>query len=262
MSLVEFSFDADRGIATITFNRPQAMNALDVPMARELNAVVSGLPAVQGLRCVVLRGAGRAFVAGGDLSAFAADFERADVALDELLDQLNPVVVGLRELGAPVLASVHGAVAGAGVSLMCACDLVVAAEGTRFVLAYGRIAAPPDCGASWSLPRLIGLRRATEFMFLGDTWDTDTALEAGMINQVVPEDHLDEVTDSLAGRLASGATLAFAAFKRLAGESQRYSLAEQVEREREAFRLLTKTADFREGVGTFLAKKTPRFSGR
>ncbi|MBD8561826.1 enoyl-CoA hydratase/isomerase family protein [Pseudomonas fluorescens] len=262
MSLVEFSFDNDRGIATINFNRPQSMNALDIPMARAVNDAVAGLAALQGLRCVVLRGAGRAFIAGGDLTAFAADFEQAGAVLDELLDQLNPAVIGLQGLGVPVLASVHGAVAGAGVSLMCACDLVIAAQDTRFVFAYGRIATSPDCGGSWLLPHLIGLRKATEFMFLGDTWDAETAHRAGLVNKVVPIDQLESETDVIAHRLATGPTLAFRAFKKLASNTYSHSLAEQVELERAEFRALVSTRDFREGVSTFLEKRTPHFEGK
>lgn len=261
MSLVELSFDADRGIATLTFNRPQSMNALDVAMARALDEATTRLGTMQGLRCVVLRGAGRAFVAGGDLSAFAADFDQAGAVLDELLEPLNRAVLKLRALPAPVLASVHGAVAGAGLSLMCACDLTIASEETRFVLAYGRIGAPPDCGATWTLPRLIGLRRATEFMFLGDNWDAVTAHSAGLVNRVVPADRLPAETDALAQRLAAGATLAFTAFRKLADGAYDHSLAEQLELERAAFRAATRTRDFREGVGSFLAKAAPQFKG-
>lgn len=262
MSTVDFSFDQDRGIATISFNRPEAMNALDVATARAFHETVAGLAGIAGLRCVVLRGAGRAFVAGGDLAAFAADFDRAGVVLDELLDQLNPAVVALQALEAPVLASVHGAVAGAGLSLMCACDVAIAAEGTRFVLAYGRIGASPDCGGTWSLPRLVGQRKAAELMLLGDAWDAATALGAGLVNRVVPAELLEVQTAALAERLAAGATRAFGAFKRLVSEAYRHTLAEQVERERSAFRALTASADFSEGVSTFLAKKAPRFEGK
>jgi 2-(1,2-epoxy-1,2-dihydrophenyl)acetyl-CoA isomerase len=211
---------------------------------------------------VVLRGEGRAFVAGGDLSAFAADFEQAGAVVGEMLDNLDPVILTLRSLGAPVLASVHGAVAGAGISLMCACDLVVAAEDTRFVLAYNRVGALPDCGGTWLLPRLIGQRKAAEFMFLGDAWDAKTAKEVGLVNRVVPLDQLAQETEALAQRLASGATLAFGAYKRLANQAHDRSLAEQLPLERAAFQAATHTQDFREGVTAFLAKKNPKFEGK
>ena len=145
---------------------------------------------------------------------------------------------------------------------MCACDLVIAAADTRFVFAYGRIGASPDCGGTWLLPRLIGLRKATEFMFLGDTWDAATAYSLGLVNQVVPFDRLSAETHALAGRLASGPTLAFGAFKRLADEAYRSTLAEQLEHERSAFQALTSSGDFRDGIDSFLSKRPPHFEGR
>jgi 2-(1,2-epoxy-1,2-dihydrophenyl)acetyl-CoA isomerase len=262
MSLAELSFDRDSGIATVTLRRPQAMNALDVPMTRAINAAVMPLTTLEGVRCVLLRGEGRAFIAGGDLSAFAADFEQAGAVVGEMLDNLNPVILAFRNLPVPVLASVHGAVAGAGISVMSACDLVIASEDTRFVLAYNRVGAPPDCGGTWLLPRLIGLRKAAEFMFLGDTWDAATAKEVGLVNRVVPADQLAAETDALAQRLASGATLAFGAYKRLANQAHDRSLAEQLTLERSEFQAATRTNDFREGVSTFLAKKSPQFTGK
>ena len=262
MSLAELSFDRDRGIATITFRRPQFMNALDVPMTRAINEAVLPLANMEGVRCVVLRGEGRAFIAGGDLAAFAADFEQAGAVVGQLLDNLDPVIATVRNLDAPVLASVHGAVAGAGISLMCMCDLVIAAEDTRFVLAYNRVGASPDCGGTWFLPRLIGYRKAAEFMFLGETWDAATAQSLGLVNRVVPTEKLAAETDALAQRLASGATRAFGAFKKLASGAHDRPLVEQLALERAAFQAATHTDDFREGVSTFLAKKSPEFKGK
>jgi len=262
MSLAELAFDRDRGIATVTFRRAEVMNALDVAMVRAIHASVMPLADLEGVRCVILRGEGRAFMTGGDVDAFAADFTRTAEVVGELLDSLNPAILTLRNLNAPVLASVHGAVAGAGISVMCACDLVIAAENTRFMLAYNRVGTVPDCGGTWFLPRLIGLRKAAEFMFLGNTWDAATAKDVGLINHVVPADRLAQETDALAQKLAAGATLAFGAYKRLANEAFSRSLAEQLSLERTAFQASTRTQDFRTGVTAFLAKTEPKFEGK
>ncbi|MCK5771150.1 enoyl-CoA hydratase-related protein [Algiphilus sp.] len=259
---VDGAFDAASGIATITIQRPEVRNAIDVVTAQALHAAVVSLTEQSGLRCVVLRGAGRAFVAGGDLQAFAADFDRAGETLDALLDGLEPVVRTLRRIDAPVLAVVHGAVAGAGLSLMAAADLVLAAEGTRFVCAYDRIAAAPDCGGSYFLPRLMGARRASELMLLGDIWDARAAHEAGLINRVVAEDELDATAAEWAARLAAGPTRAYGHWKRLSDAAFGSTLDAQLAAEREAFRDATTSADFREGVGAFLEGREAHFAGR
>ena len=262
MSLAELRLDPERGIATVTVNRPQVLNAIDVPTARAIHEAVRPLQDDPSVRCIVLRGSGRAFIAGGDLARFAEDFDRAAGVVDELLDALHPVIGILRGHDAPVLASVHGAVAGAGLSLMAACDLAVAAEGTRFLLAYDRIGASPDCGGSWFLPRLLGERRAAELMMLGETWDAETALRMGLVNRLAPAASLEALTESLAQRLAAGPTRAYGAYKRLASQAYSRPLPMQLDLEREAFKTATRSADFRTGVQAFLGRATPQFCGR
>jgi 2-(1,2-epoxy-1,2-dihydrophenyl)acetyl-CoA isomerase len=262
MSLALRTVDAETGIATITVNRPEVLNALDVPTSRAICEAVLPLREMPEVRCVVLRGAGRAFVAGGDLSRFADDFDQSAAVVHDLLDALHPAILTLRALNAPVLGVVHGAVAGAGLSLMAGCDLVVAAKGTRFVLAYDRIGAAPDCGGTWFLPRLLGPRRAAELMMLSPTWDADQALAYGLINRVVEADQLDAEAASLAGQLAKGPTAAYGKFKLLADASLSTDLSAQLEAEREAFSTGTRTADFREGVTAFLGKRPAQFKGQ
>lgn len=262
MSLALRTVDAETGIATITVNRPEVLNALDVPTARAICAAVLPLRQMPDVRCVVLRGAGRAFIAGGDLSRFADDFDQAASVVHDLLDALHPAIITLRTLNAPVLGVVHGAVAGAGLSLMAGCDLVLAAQGTRFVLAYDRIGAAPDCGGTWFLPRLLGPRRAAELMMLSPTWDADQALAYGLINRVVAAEQLDTEAATVAAQLAKGPTAAYGRYKRLADASLGADLVTQLEAEREAFAFGTRSADFREGVSAFLAKRPADFAGR
>lgn len=262
MSLVESQLDTGTGIVTLTMNRPDVLNAIDVPLAHAMNTAVLALRGDARVRCVLLRGAGRAFVAGGDLSRFAEDFDKAADVADELLDALHPVAETLRAIDAPVIAAVHGAVAGAGLSLMCSCDLVVAAQGTRFLMAYDKVGAAPDFGGTYFLPRVLGMRRAAQLLFLSETLDADAALQAGLVNRVVPADQLESVAGEIASKIASGPTRAFGQYKRLADRSFESELHDQLEAERAAFKAATKTEDFREGVSAFLAKRPAVFRGR
>lgn len=259
--LVRLSVDAGSGIAQLCFNRPDKLNAIDVPTAQAFCAAVRALRDDARVRCVVLRGEGRAFVAGGDVAAFAANFEAAPALIDALLDALNPAIEILRRIDAPVIAAVQGSVAGAGLSLMAACDLVVAAEGTRFLIAYDRLGAPPDCGGTYFLPRRMGARRAAEMFFLSQTLDSAAALEAGLLNRVVPPAQLGDTVAELARQLAAGPTRAYGHYKRLSLHSAQRDLQAQLQAEGEAFKDATRTQDFRSGVRAFLDKQTPHFEG-
>ena len=262
MALAELSIDVVTGIARVTINRPEVLNAIDVPTARAIHDAVVPLAKRDDVRCVVLSGAGRAFVAGGDLARFAEDFDAAAGVVGQLLDALDPVVETLNTLSAPVVASVHGAVAGAGLSLMAACDLVVAAEGTRFLVAYDRIGAAPDCGGTWFLPRRIGYRQAMAFMLTGQAWSCEQALTFGLVDKVVAGHALADETASIAKRIAAGPTKAYGNFKRLMRVAGSNDLGAQLSAERAAFCEATRTEDFREGVGAFLEKRAPNFQGR
>lgn len=260
MSLAELEIGAD-GVGYLTLNRPEALNAIDIPTAQALHEAVTGL-ATRDLRCLVLRGAGRAFVAGGDVKRFADDFACSADVIDALLDHLHPAILALQALDAPVVASVHGAVAGAGLSLMAGADLVVAAEGTRFLMAYDRIGTAPDCGGTWFLPRRLGPGAAARLMLLGETWDAMEAQAVGLVDRVVPDADLAAETDGLAGLLATRPTRALGAWKRLSAAAFATPLARHLEAERAAFRAVTGTQDFREGVTAFLARRAPAFTGR
>ena len=246
-------------IATLTFHRPAALNAIDVPMALALRDTVRALAQDRALRCVVLEGAGRAFMAGGDLDTLAADPVRGAA---ELLGPLNEAVALLGQLDAPVIAKVHGAAAGAGLSLMLQADFVYAAEGTRFNLAYINLGTSCDVGASWALPRIVGVRQALEIALLGEAFTADDALRLGLVNRVVPGAELDSATAALAQRLANGPTLAYGAMKRLMRTSMDHTLPEQLAAEKDAFVHCAGTEDFRAGVEAFHQRQSPQFVGR
>lgn len=262
MSLVTFDLDAATGIAWISINRPDVLNAIDIPLAHALRDCILPLADDGRVRCVVLRGSGRAFIAGGDVSRFAEDFDRADAVVDELLGALNPIIETLRNMDAPVLAAVHGAVAGAGLAFVSACDIVVAAVSTKFLMAYDRVGAAPDCGATYFLPRILGVRNAAQLMMLSQTLNAAEAKDIGLVNFVAPDDGLTSRIEELAKQIAAGPTRAYGQYKRLIQGSLHGSLHDQLEAEREAFKAATKTLDFKEGVSAFLAKRRANFKGQ
>ena len=249
----------DGAIAFLTFNRPAAMNALDVPTATAFLAACQSLATDDAVRAVVLRGAGRAFGVGGDLSALQQDSART---AQELIGRLHEAVLLLAGMNAPVIASLHGVVAGGSLSLSMACDLAIAAEGTRFNLAYTNVGANCDVSGSWSLPRLVGLRRAMQIALLSDAFDAAEALSMGVVNRVVPAADLEKETLVLATRLAAGPTLAYGRMKRLMRQSFDNDLPTQLDAERENFKASTQTADFQEALQAFFAKRPPVFQGR
>jgi len=249
------------GIATITLNRPQVMNALDAEMIRQLREAAERVEHDAAVRAVVIRGEGAAFLAGGDIAMFHAHLPDMPALVREGATELHRAILALRRTPRPVLASVHGAVAGAGVSLMAAADLAIAAEDTKFTMAYSRLGTSPDGGATWALPRLVGYRKALELMLLSEPFDAQTALRLGLVNWVVSAGRLAAETASIARRLAQGATIAYSEIKRLANQSYDQSLAAQLDAEREAFARCAATRDFAEGVTAFVEKRKPLFKG-
>jgi 2-(1,2-epoxy-1,2-dihydrophenyl)acetyl-CoA isomerase len=250
------------GVATILLNRPSAMNALDPAMIVALRAACERAERDASARAVVVRGAGPAFLAGGDVSFFHANLPRMPELARQGGGELHHAILALRRAPRPVLAAVHGSVAGAGVSLMAAADVAIAAEGTKFVLAYSRLGASPDGGATWFLPRLLGTRKALELMLLSDPLDAQHALTLGLVNWVVSAERLGAETEAIARRLAQGATRAFAETKRLVEQTHDQALAAQLNAEVEAFARCAATRDFAEGVTAFVEKRKPNFEGK
>ncbi|WP_326539571.1 enoyl-CoA hydratase/isomerase family protein [Pseudorhodoferax sp.] len=249
----------DGAVAVLRFNRPAVLNALDVAMAEAFLAAVRKVAADAGVRAVLLCGAGRGFMAGGDLAVLEAGPQAGAQAL---IDPLHEALRVLDGLAAPVVAQVHGVAAGAGLSLMLQADFVLAAEGTRFNLAYVNIGASCDVGASWALPRWVGLRRALEIALLGDTLDAAAAERLGLVNRVLPADALAGEAMALAQRLAHGPTVALGHLRRLMRSSWDRALPEQLDAEAAAFQACAASDDFRAGVAAFFAKAEPAFRGR
>jgi 2-(1,2-epoxy-1,2-dihydrophenyl)acetyl-CoA isomerase len=249
----------DGAIAHIRFNRPSVLNAIDVPTANAFLAACQAASQDKEIRVVVVSGEGRAFIAGGDLAAM----KRSPVETAQaLIGPMHGGIALLAAMNAPVLASLHGAVAGGGLGVALACDLAIAAEGTRFNLAYANIGASSDCSTSWALPRLVGMRRAMEIALLGESFDAAEALRIGLINRMVPAASLQEETEKLAQRLANGAPLALGRLKRLIRDSLERDLQTQLDAEAEGFAACAATEDFAEGVSAFFEKRPARYHGR
>jgi 2-(1,2-epoxy-1,2-dihydrophenyl)acetyl-CoA isomerase len=255
----------DGPVATLTLNRPDALNALDDAMIDALTASTLALAADDGVRVVVLKGAGRHFMAGGDIRFFAATLDapaaERRAALRRLIDRVHAVVETLARMPQPVIAAVHGACAGFGLSLANACDLVFASDDAYFASAYLQLGVTPDGGGTWSLPRIVGARRAAEIMLLGERFDAADAHALGLVNRVVAADALDKTTLDAASRVAAGPQLAVRNLKRLLRESSQRTLAAQLDAEADSFSRCAGHADFAEGVRAFLAKRRPDFRG-
>jgi 2-(1,2-epoxy-1,2-dihydrophenyl)acetyl-CoA isomerase len=256
----------DGPVATLTLNRPNELNVLDEAMVDALVAHTTAIASDDGLRVVVLRGAGRHFMAGGDIRSFALRIGDAPAVRTEgfsrMIERLHPAIEHLHRMPHPVVGCVHGAVAGFGLSLMNACDLVVAADDAYFASAYRQIALTPDGGGSWSLPRLVGMRKAMEIFLLGERFSAADALALGIVNRIVPAAELDTATRAVVDALATGPVQALRNAKRLVRDSLGRTLAEQLDAERASFAACAGTADFVEGITAFLAKRPPKFTGQ
>lgn len=248
-------------IAHIRFNRPQVLNALNAECAYALLAACKAVAADPNNRVVVLSGEGRAFMSGGDIGSFSKGMDREGKFFRELIGVFHEALEILANLPRPVLASLNGAVAGAGLSVAMIADLAIAADDAKFTLAYSRLGTSPDGSSSWSLPRVVGLRKALEIALLSDVFDAQEALRLGLVNQVVPAAALEEETGRLAQRLAAGPTFAYGQIKQLLRQSHLNTLHDQLAKEGDAFVACSKTRDFSEGVAAFNAKRAANFSG-
>jgi len=253
----------DGAVATLTLNRPDALNALDFAMVDALVARTAEVAADDTLRVVVLRGAGRHFMAGGDIRTFAGELVHPPAerraGFQRMVERVHAAIEHLHRMPHPVVGRMHGAVAGFGLSLMNACDLVLVADDAYFTSAYRHIALTPDGGGSWALPRLVGMRRAMEIFLLGERFDAAEALRLGLVNKVVPAAALDEATAAVVRSLAAAPKLALRNAKRLVRESLARSLSEQLQAEAVSFGQCTASGDFVEGINAFLEKRPPQF---
>jgi 2-(1,2-epoxy-1,2-dihydrophenyl)acetyl-CoA isomerase len=251
--------DGATGVATVTLNRPDALNSLTVPMKIGLLGVLREVERDGAVRAVVLTGAGRAFCAGQDLR----ERQQPDAAPlgVELRERYNPIVRAMRSMPKPIVGAINGVAAGAGASLAMACDIRIASDAASFALAFGRVGLVPDSGATWFLPRLVGATKAAELALLGDPVSAADAERLGLVGRVVGAADLASEARSVAARLAAGAPRAMALTKRALETAWDRDLDAALEYEAQIQDLAGRTRDHQEGMAAFLEKRPPRFSG-
>lgn len=252
----------DGHIAHIRFNRPECLNAVDVATSNALLEISDTLSQQSDIRVIVLAGEGRSFMAGGDLAFFREAGSEAPKAAHEVINPIHKALKTLSELPQPIISSIHGPVAGAGMSVAIFADFVVAADNTVFNSAYINVANNADCGASWNLPRIVGSRKAMEILLLSDNIDAEQALDLNLVTQVVPLDELEQATQKLAQKIAKKAPLAVASVKQLVRTSFEHSLAQQLDLEENSFAKNCGSADFLEALEAFFNKRKPEFTGK
>ena len=254
-------------VGIITLNRPEARNALNPKMFQELGSAIQGCRDPE-MRAVIITGSGGSFCAGADVKDFVNQLENSGPeGLHEHLKHLadtfhREIIIPIRQLDKPVIASIDGVAAGGGLSLALACDLRVASDSARFLMAYANIGATADGGSTYLLPRLIGTARAMELYVSDQPIGAQRALDLGLLNQVFPTAELERSTLELAARLAQGPTVAYGRVKALFDSSWDATFAGQLDAETEYISNITMTADFQEGIKAFAEKRSPRFQGR
>jgi 2-(1,2-epoxy-1,2-dihydrophenyl)acetyl-CoA isomerase len=250
------------GVATITLDRPDALNSLTVAMKAALLSALQQARGDEQVRAIVLTGAGRAFCVGQDLREHKAGLDAGDTELSTVTDHYNPIIEAIATLPKPVIAAVNGVAAGAGASLTFACDIRIASDTASFLMAFAKVGLGPDSGASWTLQRLIGSGRATAMLMLAEPVAAEQALEMGIVSAVVPQDDLGSVVAALASKLAGGPTTAYGAIKETMAFAAANSLHDSLAREAQAQARCGQTTDHANAVEAFLNKQPAAFTGR
>jgi 2-(1,2-epoxy-1,2-dihydrophenyl)acetyl-CoA isomerase len=254
------------GVQTITMNRPEAMNVLSLEMIAGFNKALTASKIDPDIKVIVLQGAGENFMAGGDISYFKNIIDDKNIDrvehLESLVSDAQKIVACIQQIDKPVISLVRGVAVGFGLSLVMASDFAIAAKNCTFSTAYCGIGLSPDGGASFSLPRMLGLKKAKELLMLCDRFDSAEALQLGILTYVVDEDELDMLLDKLTNALCNSASVALAHVKNLVNTSIETNLVDQLEREKDAFIECALTQDFEIGINSFLAKKKPKFMGK
>jgi 2-(1,2-epoxy-1,2-dihydrophenyl)acetyl-CoA isomerase len=262
MEFTTLLFDVRDNVAHIMLNRPEAANSINEEMGKDLMHAALRCDEDPEIRAVLITGAGRMFSGGGDLKAFLSKGDQLPYYVKEITTYLHAAMSRLTRMDAPVVAAVQGAVAGAGMSIAIACDIVVAAETARFMVAYTRAGLTPDGSATYFLPRIIGLKRALELTLTNRMFSAQEALQWGLITRVVPDNELLAQARAIAVQLATGPTRAYGVSKRLLHSGWTETLETQMENESQAIANSARTADAREGITAFLEKRPAKYKGQ
>jgi 2-(1,2-epoxy-1,2-dihydrophenyl)acetyl-CoA isomerase len=259
VSFENILYEKKNGVATVTLNRPQAMNAFTLPMNGELQEALKDAEDDKSIRCILLTGAGRGFCAGQDLKGRTPEKKGSLGA--SLRKLYNPIILRLRRTEKISVAAVNGVAAGAGCNLALACDLRVAAEEATFIQAFARVGLAPDCGGSIVLPRLVGLSKAMELLLLAEPVDAREALRIGLVAKVFPAEDLAGAARAIAEKIAHGPR-SLGLIKRAVNRAVMRDLAAQLEYEADLQEIAGRSADYDEGVSAFIEKRTPIFTGK
>ncbi|GEC68154.1 2-(1,2-epoxy-1,2-dihydrophenyl)acetyl-CoA isomerase [Raoultella ornithinolytica] len=253
----------EQGVMTITLNRPDRLNSFNDLMHQQLAESLTQAERDDSVRCLLITGAGRGFCAGQDLNDRNVDPSGPAPDLGLSVERFyNPLVRRLAALPKPVIAAVNGVAAGAGATLALGCDMVLAARSASFVMAFSRLGLVPDCGGSWFLPRVAGRARAMGLALLGEKLSAEQAAQWGMIWQLVEDAELADTSLQLARHLAAQPTFGLGLIKQALLAAETNGLDAQLDLERDYQRMAGRSADYREGVSAFLAKRPPQFSGK
>lgn len=253
--------DNRNGVRTVTLDRPEARNALNLALIRALREAMRSAVS-DAVRCLILTGNGKAFCAGGDVVEWAEVEARGESASFPWVDEMHGLILDVAGFPAPAIALLNGAAVGAGLDMALACDFRFAADSARFQCAYTRMAICPDAGGSWLMPRIIGLEQAKRFAFTGEFWSAPEALARGLVTEVHPAEVLAESCRAFAERLAAGPTVAIKETKRLMEQAAPRDLRAQLAAERAASERCYATADFKEAMAAATEKRTPVFRGQ
>jgi len=273
MEFETLTLEKKDAIATITLNRPDAMNAVNEPMAMELVAAVEDVSEDESVRVLLIKGAGRAFCAGGDFDY--SKVRSGEIAIEDLKvwpeaervvkkGKIPPkpqkkVILGLQEMDKPTIAVVRGFAAGLGLDLACACDMRVGSPKARFTIGFTTAGIAPDSGGTWLLPRVIGVPKTLELIFTGDRWDAEEAHRVGLLNRIVPDEELDAEVDKLAHQIAAGSPIAFRLSKLQVYKGLEMDLDTALSFAMACVRICTESKDHKEAVKGFAEGKMPVF---
>lgn len=255
------TFKIDDGVGLISLNRPNDGNALIPEMAWELLDAANRCDEDPEIRAVVLTGSGKMFCAGGDLKAFAAQGEKVSGYIKDITQPFHAAISRFNWMDPPVVGAINGTAAGGGFSLALTTDIAIAGESAKFTMAYTKGGLTPDGSSSYFLARMVGLRRAKEMALLNPILSARQAMEWGLVNQVVADDQVLTTALEIAQQLAKGPTRSFGETKRLILSGATESLESQMEKETRAIAAIARSADTREGIAAFIAKRTPEFHG-
>lgn len=258
--------EVSNSIGTVTINRPESLNSLDIDTARSFKVALQIVAMDAAVRAILIRSEGGYFMAGGDvdyMNKVAKDqsISNKRKAIQQMIDEVNLLIRAIRNAPKPVVACVQGGAAGVGISILSACDFAIGSQDGIFSMAYSNLGTTPDGGASYTLPKLVGLKRANELLMLSERFNAEQALQMGLLNKIVPTESLTEKTQAYLSKITSGPTHAYGNIKKLVNASQTNSLDEQLEMETRFFIDCAETNDFIEGVSAFNSKRKPNFKG-